>query len=76
MTKKEAIKWLYEHSKCSPFIAWTSSHESGYKCYGCNGEFISECPKWEEPTLKTFPHKRNCEYIKILKILNLRKQKI
>lgn len=71
-TEKEAIEWLYIHSKAEPYEGmFEGSQTSYFYCHGCDGEFISRWPRWETPTLKTFPHKKDCKYVSMLKVLSL-----
>jgi len=69
MKYKEVILFLYEHSNINPSVMWSNKTEEAYLCHGCSGEFISSFPNWEKPTLKTFKHKKNCKYTKVLNIL-------
>lgn len=75
MTKKEAIEWLYLHSKSEPYEAMFEGSDTSYwHCCGCEGEFVSRWPNWEKPTLNNFPHKNNCKYLLVLKLLKLNEQ--
>ena len=60
------MKWILGYVSIEPYSAWNNhaGDEEGYHCKGCNGEFISHWPRWEKPTIKTFPHEENCAYIK------------
>ena len=74
--EREAIEWIYNcyGTKIGPHVTWGQGPETeAYGCYGCKGEFISRWPRWEEPTLKTFPHEKDCKYVKSLKVLKLTK---
>ena len=70
---REALLWAHgiahdEHLR--PWSAWSEldSHPQrrGFHCWGCEGEFISIWPRWEEPTVETFPHRPECKYLAYL----------
>lgn len=72
MTLQEALDWCFKKAgeNLKPFKASFDYHlqERTYRCWGCDGCFISSWPNWIEPTNETFGHKPNCEYISALNL--------
>jgi|GEM_PF-4525498 len=69
------LRWVAETFKeeIAPFQAITDLHLqiATYHCWGCDGEFESRWPRWEEPTLETFPHKPDCRYTALVRLARI-----
>lgn len=71
MNDHEAVCWLVTtfREDIRPFEASFDNHAqtASYRCWGCDGEFVSVYPEWIVPTDETFPHRDSCSYIAALR---------
>jgi hypothetical protein len=71
----EALKWLVFTFKkeIGPYEAITDLNAEPqrtiYWCHGCDGEFVSIWPEWEEPTDEIFSHSSDCKYMEVIRLI-------
>jgi len=66
----ELLNFVWTRSDNFVFEGVTEGSQKSYwHCRGCDGEFESNWPRWEEPTEETFPHKKTCFVLKVQEAL-------